>query len=85
MGSMADHYREQQIGDSAWPDPESFEEPLIVTRDSMWKTRAGHEVAVKDLKDEHLSNILKMHSEGRLRMPIEWSIILMEEATLRKL
>jgi len=53
MGDMADYYREQEI----WMD--EFQRDDEITRDSIWRTAAGKRIAVKDLKDSHLLNIIR--------------------------
>lgn len=51
MGDMADYYIEQQIGDE-------FARPQV-TRESIWTTATGRRVAIKDMEDSHLLNIIR--------------------------
>lgn len=50
MGDMADYYKEHEL----------FEpRPNEITRESIWTTATGKRIAVKDLEDSHLLNIIR--------------------------
>ena len=86
MGDMADYYKEQEIVfGELWPDTEMFEpDPPRITRASKWTTRDGQKIAIRDLEDSHLRNILMMHERHRLRLPIAWFIALNREWDRRR-
>jgi len=85
MGEMAEYYMEQDCSADVWPDEQlSADPPRRVTRLSKWRTRSGQEIAVRDLQTDHLQNILKMHSQGRLQMPDAWVLSLEREMRRRK-
>ena len=78
MGDMADYYMEQEINEGMLED-----EPRV-TRASKWKTRAGEKTAIRDLETNHITNIFRMHADGRLSMPDAWLAALEREMERRK-
>lgn len=53
MGEMADYYN---TSDDAAPEEE-------ITRDSIWTTRTGERIAVKNMTDSHILNTLRVLRE----------------------
>jgi len=52
MGEMADYYKEQQIGDEFYVDESG---PTA----TVWVTREGQRIPVKDMTDVHLVNTIR--------------------------
>lgn len=54
MGEMADYYREGEMFDGVIE-----RDPDEITREHIWTTATGERIAIKDLKDSHLLNIIR--------------------------
>jgi len=63
---------------------EEQEDKPRVTRASVWTTRDGTRIKLKDMSTAHINNVIRLHAKGKLHIPDTWLASFLREQTRRE-
>ena len=89
MGDMADYYAdlatlyEDEIFRQHYIDNYLKSDYLLIRSKLTWETKDGNDILVKEMKQSHIENCIKMLSKNNVKS--EWINIFNKELKIRKL